>query len=130
MRSLQQAQAKSHLRGFDAVVAFGMLTQSAAGSDLHGLGQDFVLLCLNAGGVAAMSEMALEPTGFGEEICLPVTEGRGLEVSLFDERKRNVLGTSAIASLQDLRLKGQKLGDFEDESWLPDFSDDVVVRAV
>ena len=116
VRSLQQAQAKSHLRGFDAVVALEMLTLSAAGSDLHGPGQDFVLVCLYAGGVAAMSEMALEPTGLGEEICLPVKEGRGLDVSLFDERKRNVLGTSAIASLQYRSLKGPKLADFEDES--------------
>ena len=75
-----------------------MLTLSAAGSDLHGPGQDFVLVCLYSGGDAAMSEMALEPTGLGEEICLPVTEGRGLEVSLLDEGKWNVLGTSAIAS--------------------------------
>ena len=128
VRSLQQAQAKSHLGEFDAVVALGILILSAAGSDLHGPGQDFVLVCLYSGGDAAMSEMALEPTGLGDEICLPVIGGRGLEASLLDEGERNLPGTSAIASLQDRRLKRQELCDIEDESWHPEFSDDVVVH--
>lgn len=67
-----------------------------------------------------MSAMALELIGIGSEMCLPVTVGRGPEASLLCDGKRNL---SEIASLEEIRLNGEKLGDFGDESWISDCVD-------
>lgn len=114
LRSLQQAQAKSRLHDIDHVVGLGMLIMSGPRNWLHGPGQDFVLICLYSSGNAAMSGMALEPIGVGEEICLPATVGRGPEASSLCEWGRNLLGESTIASLGDRRVKSLNVGDFGD----------------
>lgn len=121
-------QAKPHLRNFDLAVALGMLAVSAIGSWLHGPGQDCVLLCVWSSENDAMSGMALELTGVGEEICLLVTVGRRLDALILDEEKRYPLGASAMASLHDRRLKMQKLGDLGDEGWVPECGEVAVLR--
>lgn len=121
-------QVKPHLRDSGLAVALGMVAVSAIGSWLHGPGQDCVLLCLWSGENDAMSGMALEPTGVGEEICLLVTVGRCLDALVVGEGKRNPLGASAMASLYDRRLKGQKLGDLGDEDGVPECRDVAVLR--
>ena len=88
-----------------------MLILSNPGSWLGVPGQDFVLPCLHSSGDDAMSGMALEPIGVGEDICLSVTIGRGPKVSLLRGVERNWLGASAAASLEDRRLKRLKVDD-------------------
>lgn len=89
-----------------------MLTMFGPSSWLHGPGQDLVLYCSGGGGNAAISGMALEPIGVGEEICPPVRAGRGSEASLLCEEDRNLLGAPARVSPEDRRLKILKVGDF------------------
>ena len=75
-----------------------------------------------------MSGIALEPVGVGDDICLPVTVGRGPEASLLRGLKWNLPGASAVASLEDRRLKRLKVGDFRDEDWAADCEDVDILR--
>ena len=125
---LQQAQAKSHLRDIGLIVALCMLAMSSPGSWLHGPGQDFVLPCLHSNGNAAMSGLALDPIDFGKEICLSVITGQGNEASLLCKGGWNLLGASAITSLEDRRLKRLKAGGFGHEGWVADCGDVAILR--
>ena len=112
----------------DLFVALGMLTLSSPGSWLGVPGQDFVLLCLFSSGDDAMSGMALEPIGVGEDMSLPVTIGRGPKASLRRGVEPNLLDASAVASLEDRRLKRLNVGDFGDEGWAANCEDVASLR--
>lgn len=124
---VQQAQIKTHLCDLDLFVALGVLTLSSPGSWVGGPGQDFVLLCLYSRGDDAMSEMALEPIGAGEDIFLLVIIGREPWAASLRGVEWNLLGVSAAVSLKDRRLKRLKAGDFKDEGWATDCGDIAVL---